>query len=240
MEDLQCLIIEDDPLAGIILEQLILTRTNLKISGVFEDANLAYEFLSKSDFKGLLFLDIELKNGSGIEMVQKLKSIPDIIFTTSHENFAFTAYELGAIDYLRKPISPVRFDMAVERYKLNHALKKSEQTTATVPEEYLFFKTGKDLFKLKMNAIFYFEASKDYVKIHTETGSYLILSTMKELEARLSASKFIRIGKSYIVNAVLIDRISGSQVYIRKNSLKISRSYLQEVKEKLDQLQQAK
>lgn len=231
MEDFQCVIVEDDPLACIILEQLILARTNLKLAGVFEDARLAYDFLNTKKFSGLLFLDVELKNGSGIEMVQKLRSTPDIIFTTSHENFAFTAYELGAIDFLRKPITPKRFDMAVERYKLNRALKASPKNDNT--EEYLFFKTGKDLFKLKISEIFFFEAARDYVKIHAASGAHLILSTMKDLEAKLNTDIFLRISKSVIVNTTLVSRVSGNIIYINKASQKISRSYISQVKEKL-------
>lgn len=234
MEELQCVIVEDDPVACIILEQLVLTRTNFKLAGVFEDAGLAYEFLNSRKFEGLLFLDVELKNGSGIEMVKKLQSTPGIIFTTSHENFAFTAYELGAIDFLRKPITSIRFDIAVERYKLNNGLKALSKKEN--PEECLFFKTGKDLVKLKTSDIFFFEAAKDYVKIHAASGPQLILSTMKGLEAKLNKENFLRISKSVIVNITLVNRVSGKMVYINKTGQKISRSYSSQVKKKLSHI----
>lgn len=223
MEILKCVLVEDDPVAGAILTALIKPHSHLFLAASFNNSKDALVYFSKNTDIDLLFLDVELNGTSGIEMYEQLPYKPGVIFTTAYEDFAFTAFELGAIDYLKKPITIERFTNTLTRLTKTKAAIAEKNVTDHHNNLSLIFKEGRSMITLNSADVLFFEASKDYVKVVTATKSHMVLITMKELQQKLKPGLFLRINKSYIVNKEKITKIEGEKVYIKTYGFKISR-----------------
>ena len=232
MQILKCVLVEDDPLARLILTALIKPQANLMLVSAFDNSNDVLRYFSTHTDVDLLFLDVELNGSSGIEMYKQLPYKPDVIFTTAHESFAFTAFELGAIDYLKKPITAERFTNALTRLAKTKATLAKEPVTASTNMS-LVFKEGRNMITLNSSDILFFEASKDYVKVVTVNKTHMILITMKELQQKLNAELFLRINKSYIVNKEKISRAENENLYIQQYGFKVSRMLKKDITTKL-------
>ena len=229
---LKCVLVEDDSFARRILEQLIHKSKDLEWVASFDSASGALAFFRSGNTPDVLFLDVELDGDSGIELMKQLPYVPNVIFTTAHEHFAFVAFEMGAIDYLKKPITQDRFTTALRRLKKAGIKPVVNETSIEAGSDYLFFKSGRSVIKIKTDAILYFKASKDYVKVVTVDKSNMILMTMKSIMDKLNPDQFIRINKSHIVNWSKVDRIEGDAVFIGSMEIAISRSIKKEIKER--------
>lgn len=232
MAQLKCVLIEDDALARAILLQLIEPHKNLLVAASFENIKDTLAFFNNNADIDLLFLDVELKNESGIQLYEQLPYKPAVIFTTAHEAFAFTAFELGAIDYLKKPITQERFTSALHRLaKVKDALPLTDETANRNLK--LIFKEGRSMITLNSNDVLFFEASKDYVKVVTAAKSHLVLITMKELQQKLKPELFLRINKSYIVNKEKITKVENEKLYIQQYGFKVSRMLKKDITKQL-------
>lgn len=232
MAQLKCVLIEDDPLAAAILKQLIEPHNELMLTASFDNITNALAYFDANTDIDLLFLDVELNKESGIKLYEQLPYKPDVIFTTAHEGFAFTAFELGAVDYLKKPITQERFKNALLR------LSKTKTIANIIPEKKtsnlnLIFKEGRSMITLNSSDVLFFEASKDYVKVVTLSKNHMVLITMKELQQKLNPELFLRINKSYIVNRQQITKVESEKICIQQYSFKISRMLKKEVGKKL-------
>lgn len=232
MAQLKCVLIEDDALARAILLQLTEPHKNLLVAASFENIKDTLAFFNNNADIDLLFLDVELKNESGIQLYEQLPYKPAVIFTTAHEAFAFTAFELGAIDYLKKPITQERFTSALHRLaKVKDALPLTDETANRNLK--LIFKEGRSMITLNSNDVLFFEASKDYVKVVTAAKSHLVLITMKELQQKLKPELFLRINKSYIVNKEKITKMENEKLYIQQYGFKVSRMLKKDITKQL-------
>lgn len=232
MAQLKCVLIEDDALARAILLQLIEAHKNLIVAACFENIKDTLAFFNSNSDIDLLFLDVELKNESGIQLYEQLPYKPAVIFTTAHEAFAFTAFELGAVDYLKKPITQERFSSALLRLA---KVKDAPSLTAEIANRNLklIFKEGRSMITINSSDVLFFEASKDYVKVVTAVKSYMVLITMKELQQKLKPELFLRINKSYIVNKDKITKVENENVYIQQYGFKVSRMLKKDIITKL-------
>lgn len=226
---LKCVIVEDDALARAILMQLIAPYKELSVAAGFDTINDTLAYFNNNPDVDLIFLDVELKNESGIELYGLLPYKPAVIFTTAHEGFAFTAFELGALDYLKKPITKERFAEALKR--LLNVTKTASPVTGQEQDRNppLILKEGRNTITLNSADVLFFEASKDYVKVVTAAKSHLVLITMKELQQKLNPDQFLRISKSYIINKERVRGIESETVYIQQYGLKISRMLKKEI-----------
>lgn len=229
MKTLKCVLVEDDPLASAIFKALIKPHGHLFFAAEFDNTKEALHYFSENIDVDLLFLDVELNGTSGIDIYKQLPYKPDVIFTTAHESFAFTAFELGAIDYLKKPITAERFTNALARLAKTKAANEKDSIPHNNNNISLIFKEGRNMITLNSADVLFFEASKDYVKVVTATKSHLVLITMKELQQKLKPELFLRINKSYIVNKEKITKIEGEKVHINKYGFKISRILKKEI-----------
>jgi len=232
MAQLKCVLIEDDALARAILMQLIEPHKDLFLAACFENIKDTLTFFDTNPDIDLLFLDVALNKESGIELYEQLPYKPAVIFTTAYESFAFTAFELGAIDYLKKPITQERFTNAITR------LVKIKTSTNTFADQQsrnlnLVFKEGRTMLTLNSADVLFFEASKDYVKVVTAAKSHMVLITMKELQQKLKPELFLRISKSYIVNKEKITKVDTQKVYIQQYGLKLSRMLKKDIAKQL-------
>ncbi|HVU55944.1 MAG TPA: response regulator transcription factor [Puia sp.] len=216
MTKLGCLIIDDEPNAGQLLQDYIGKVPYLTLKGACFDALEALEFLSHTQ-TDIIFLDINMPDLSGIELVNILPREQKVIFTTAYSEYAIQSYEYNAVDYLLKPITFKRFMMAIGK-------AATATPTPVPPEEYLFVRTDKKMIRVDLRDILYFEALKEYVCIHTKTQKIITYKRMKELLDKLPAH-FTRIHNSYIVNGDHITRVEGNYVLVDDKNLPIGISY---------------
>ena len=216
MTKLGCLIIDDEPNAGQLLQDYISKVPYLTLKGICFDALEALEFLSHSQ-TDIIFLDINMPDLTGMELINMLPRDQKVIFTTAYSEYAIQSYEYNAVDYLLKPITFKRFMMAVGK-------AAAATPTPAQAEEYLFVRTDKKMIRVNLRDILYFEALKEYVCIHTKTQKIVTYKRMKELLEKLSAH-FTRIHNSYIINGHHITRVEGNYVLVDDKTLPIGISY---------------
>jgi len=225
---LTCMCVDDEPLAIEVMKQLIASRPELKLSAVAGNAMEAMEKIRQEPVD-LIFCDINMPEVSGLEFARSIKDVSSaVIFTTAHPEFAVDAFELEALDYLTKPISPERFEKAVQKAQEYFELRrnKKEVDKVELEEGHIFVKTDAKLLKIGFGEILYIEAFADYVKIWiSEEKRIVTLQTMKKMEQGLPAEKFIRIHRSFIVALDKIQAVSGNHVLIGGKSIPIGKNY---------------
>ncbi len=193
---LKCIAIDDEPLALELIKQYINRVPELQLVQTFDDAITGGEFL-RMNTVDLLFIDINMPDITGIELVRSLKDKPPTIFTTAYKKFAFEGFELEAVDYLLKPISFERFQKAVQRVIDFHAIKHAARPTNG---GHFFVRSEYRMVKIEMDEIEYIEGLEDYIKIHLSNAKpVLTLMTLKSVLEKLPEKNFQRIHRSYIV-----------------------------------------
>ncbi|MES2064044.1 MAG: LytTR family DNA-binding domain-containing protein [Bacteroidota bacterium] len=220
---LKCIAIDDEPLALELIKNYVTWFPALQLVNTFEDAVSGAEYLRNNPID-LLFIDINMPDITGIDLVRSLAVKPMVIFTTAYKNFAFEGFELEAIDYLLKPIDVKRFGKAVEKaadyykYKTSFA-KEGEDESLYVYSEYR-------MVKIDLKEIEYIESMEDYIKIHLHNAkTILTLMPLKKVLEKLPEDKFQRIHRSYIVPVKKIISIQGRKVKLADIDLPISDSY---------------
>lgn len=224
---IRCIAIDDEPPALMLMKEYISRIPELHLEGVFEDAVKGQSFL-KEQGTDLLFVDINMPDISGLELVRSLTDPPMVIFTTAYKNFAIDGFELNAVDYLVKPIAFERFEKAVRkaadyfRYHQPAQLQKQEAPDA------LFVYSEYRLVKILFADIEYIESLEDYIRIHTVNSKPLMtLLTLKKTLEKLPEQQFRRIHRSYIVSFNKIKSVQGRKLRLQSgNELPVSDSYL--------------
>jgi two-component system LytT family response regulator len=229
MTTLKCIAIDDEPLALKLISGYVARIPSLNLVHTFEDAISGAEYLRINPVD-LLFIDINMPDITGIDLVRSLEVKPMVIFTTAYKNFAFEGFELEAMDYLLKPIDFNRFakavDKALEYYNYKH------NVTANQPDESIYVYSEYRMVKINVNDIEYLESMEDYVKIHLPgTKPLLTLMPLKKLLEKLPADKFRRIHRSYAVAIGKIKAIQNRRVYLADAELPVSDSHADFIKE---------
>lgn len=225
---IQCLIVDDEPLALEVLEKFIRETPGLSLLGKCRNAFEASEQLLKQA-PDLMFLDIEMPLVTGIHFLQSLRQPPKTILTTAYKEYAYEGYELDVVDYLLKPVSYERFLKSLQKYRE----LVPAPAAADGEDKYLLIKDRKGTLRISQREVLYVEGCKDYVKVQTSRQSYLMLQTMKETEAMLG-EKFVRVHRSYIVAIDQVKLIQPESLILKDNStIPIGNSYKQELLEKL-------
>ena len=215
---MRCLVVDDEALSRAVIEHFITQHGALTLVASCENAIKAATVLQQQQID-LVFLDIEMPEVTGLELIKSLTSRPQIILVTSKEQYAIEAFEVDVTDYLLKPVSYARFLKAV-----NRACERTAPEQAS-PQDYVFIKTEGRFIKLDLSAVQWFEAQGDYVMVHTATGHYLIHSTMKGLEDKLASDAFIRVHRSYIVRMDQVQDIEDTTMVIGRKVIPIGASY---------------
>lgn len=228
---INCLVIEDEPLARKGLNEYIADIDFLNCIGEYDNALKAAEQISRGDVQ-LLFLDIQMPKITGLEFFKTLQSPPPVIFTTAYPQYALEGFEVNALDYLVKPISFKRFLKAVLKAKEYYEVRDTNLKEAN-DTDYFFIKVDNKLEKILFADVLFAEASQNYVLIHTPLKKYMTYLTFKSVEDYLPADKFLKVHKSYIVAASKIDTIEGNDIRIGQQHIPISRNQKDEVLAKL-------
>ena len=220
---INCLVIDDEPLALLLLEDFVKKTPYLKLVGKFEEPLQALPLIESQQID-LLFLDIKMPDISGIEFFKSLTTKPAVIFTTAYSEFAIDGFELKAMDYLLKPVSFEKFITACNRVKEYLDYKNSKEIKS---KDYFFINVSHKLHKIFYDDILYLEGYKDYTKLHLSNANnpLLILHNLKYFEDLLDKREFIRIHRSYIVAISKINTASRKSVAIHSNSLPVSDNY---------------
>ena len=237
---ISCIAVDDEPLTLEVIEDYIKKVPFLTLLKVFDKAIDAMEFL-RNEKADLMFLDIQMEELTGIQMLNILKPKPEVIFTTAYDQFALQGYELDVTDYLLKPISFERFVKAVDKVyekfcKLNAGKTHPAEISIFNPKtDYFFVKSGFKLHKVTFDEILYVEGQGDYLKIVTPRLRIMTLQTFKGVEDILPAANFLRVHKSYIVAIDKIESIEGNMIRIADVHIPIGESYKKQFQMVLDQ-----
>lgn len=220
---LKCVAIDDEPLALELMKNYISKFPSLNLMQTFEDAIAGAEYL-RNNAIDLLFIDINMPDITGIDLVRALDKKPMVIFTTAYKNFAFEGFELEAIDYLLKPIDVARFGKAIEKAADYHRYKNA--TNGDGEGESLYVYSEYKMVKINHKDIEYIESMEDYIKIHLQFDkTILTLMPLKRVLEKLPEGRFQRIHRSYIVPVNKIISIQNRKVKLPAIELPVSDSY---------------
>lgn len=237
---MKCVIIDDEPLAVELLQDFVKKVDSLELINSFNNAIDAVSFINQNNVD-LIFLDIQMPHFSGIDFLNTIEKKPLIIFTTAYSDYAVEGFNLGAVDYLVKPIPFHRFLKAVVRAQqvLHPAIAAqtiSENTnTPEIDQDFMFVRAEYENVKLNFADILFIEGLKDYVKIYTTDNKFtLTLISLIKLENLLSSKGFSRIHRSYIINIKHVKSIQKNKVLISDKRIPISESYKNSFFEKIN------
>ncbi len=228
---MKCVIIDDEPLAVELLEDFVKKVDSLELVTTFNNAIDAVSFINQNNVD-LIFLDIQMPHFSGIDFLNTIEKKPLVIFTTAYSDYAVEGFNLGAVDYLVKPIPFHRFLKSVVRAQqiVNPAtaIQAISENTATpeLEQDFMFVRAEYENVKMNFSDILFIEGLKDYVKIYTTDNKFtLTLISLIKLENLLSSKGFSRIHRSYIINIKHVKSIQKNKVLISDKRIPISESY---------------
>jgi DNA-binding LytR/AlgR family response regulator len=219
---IRCIAIDDEPLALDIIETYISKLPDLQLEGRFTNPLEALDVLNKTTID-LLFLDIQMSELSGIQLLKALPNPPVVVFTTAYQKYALEGYELNVADYLLKPIPFERFLKAVNKVKDLLVLQKTTVEQAPT-KDFIFVKADYQMVKVNLDDIIYIEGLKDYVKIHAGSKPIFAHQNMKSIESKLTKD-FLRIHKSYIISLKKIEAVQKNMVRIAGMEIPVGDSY---------------
>ena len=197
---MNCIIVDDEPLAREAMKLLIEESSNLQLIGSFNSASTASDFMEQH-VTDLVFLDIQMPGITGIEFARTISKKTLVIFTTAYTEYALDSYEVDAIDYLIKPVEAERFQKAVDKALSYHSLLLKEEKEAietVVTADYFFVKAERRYFKVNFSDILFIEGLKDYVIIQLSDQRIITRMSLKAIFDLLPKSTFLRVNKSYI------------------------------------------
>lgn len=224
MAFIKCIIIEDEPLARVILEDYIAKDDRLILLASYKSAVEALRNIStiKPD---LIFLDINMPKINGFDFLKSLETPPYVIFTTAEREHALEGFNLNAVDFLLKPFSLSRFLQAVNKaYDRAAAQKRTEDDSVKNAEDHIFVKADGKLIKFLLADIHYCESLKEYVRIVSTDATVVAYMSLQHIENNLPASMFYRIHRSFIVGLRHVKSIQGNMVHVNGHDLPISRA----------------
>ncbi|WP_297093159.1 LytTR family DNA-binding domain-containing protein [uncultured Draconibacterium sp.] len=229
---MNCIAVDDELLALKKIERFAEKIDYLNLLGTFDNALSTFSFLRENKVD-LIFLDIQMDEFTGIQLLETLKDPPYVILTTAFDEYALKAYELDVVDYVLKPISFERFVKATEKVYARFLKDQNNQSPAPTQHvvenndnpEYTFIKSGNKTVKVYFDRILYIEGQRDYLQIHTEDSRIMTLLNFKKMQEILDDQKFIRVHKSYIISIDKIDYIENNTIKIKDKLIPVSSTY---------------
>jgi DNA-binding LytR/AlgR family response regulator len=217
---MRCIIVDDDEMARVALQMLCEKIDDLTIVKSFENGLDALNFLKNEDID-LVFLDIEMPDLTGMELVSSVDDLPQIIFTTSHTEYALQAFEHQVTDFLPKPIQLARLLKSVERAReLNDNVRPQKE------QNQLFVRVDGKLVRIELDHILYIESLGDYVRFYDESGNkYMVHSTIKNIDQKISNENFLKVHRSYVVNLAKVVDIDETNLLIKDKVIPVSRAH---------------
>jgi len=239
MKKITALIIDDERLARNSLKKKLEKFPEIEVVGEAEGIERSVRAIPELN-PDILFLDIQLSDGTGFDLLNRIDYSGRIIFITAYDEFAIRAFEINAVDYLLKPISLRRLQTAIDRIKMNNPIQIHTNPVKLDYGDRLFVQIGHSIHFIKISTIITITASRDYTLVKTsDRQEYLVSKTMTEWEQRLPDQNFCRISRTLIVNFDYIEKSerwfsNTAMVYIagQKEPLKLSKSYFKKIKDR--------
>ncbi|MDP1811050.1 MAG: LytTR family DNA-binding domain-containing protein [Sediminibacterium sp.] len=223
MSEINCIIIEDEPLAVKILSDYILQVPFLELQGTFKDAILATDYL-RDNHTDLIFLDIHLPKLKGMAFLKTLTHPPAVIITTAYHQYAVEGFNLNVTDYLLKPFAFERFLTAVTKVKT--AQRENQKPTESQEiKDFIFLNVERKRVKILFSEIVYIESQREYIKIITTKNEYISKMSTHEMEVLLPPHLFKRVHRSFIVSISKIESYTAEMVEVNGISIPIGRGY---------------
>jgi DNA-binding LytR/AlgR family response regulator len=232
---IRCIAIDDEPLALRKIADFVRQTEFLDLVAECRNAYEAIEMLNRKEVD-LMFVDINMPGLSGMDFIKSLNHRPEIIFTTAYSEFAIEGFKVDALDYLLKPIGYNAFlKAAIKARNYLETIEKAKQNSVNATE-HLFVKSEYKLLRINLNDIKYIEGMREYVRIHTVNAKpVMTLMSMKSLEERLPADRFMRVHKSFIVNLRQVTTIERSRIIFDKDVyIPVGEQYKEKFQEYID------
>lgn len=223
---LKSIIVDDSSMQRMAVAQLVNKHPNLALVAQYSNAIEANTGIKNNDID-LIFLDVEMPIINGFDLLESLENPPQVILITGKPDYALKAFDYDVTDYLYKPISSARFEASIKRAVVRH----EQSQNVNQEEEYIFVKSNLKKRKVVLNDIKWVEALGDYIKVVTNEGNIVILSTMKSFEKQLPEDKFLRIHKSYIVNLEKVEKFNSKNIEVEGRQVPLSRNKKNELME---------
>jgi len=224
-----CIAIDDEPKALEVIERYCIKTSLVDLKATFREPVKAIEFLNREKID-LIFLDINMPDISGMQLVQTLSPRPMVIFTTAYSHYAVESYDLNALDYLLKPITFDRFLAAVNKAA---AASSSKNTISNEDEATVFIKSGAQTYQVKKGDILYLEKDGNYITVHLKDKNILIRENMGDIFDLVPATDFVRVHKSYVVAIKHISMIEVHQLVINGEKIPIGSTYREALRSRL-------
>jgi len=225
-----CVVVEDEQHTTRLMKKYISQIDQLVLLACFVSPLelINSELLAEVD---IIYLDIQMPNMTGMEFLSLTQTKAEVILTTAYSEYALDGYEHNVIDYLLKPVDFPRFVKASKKAIEQRILKSKARDTNknNQKDEYLMLKVDKKLVRIYKEDIVYIQSDWNYLHVYTKTEKFMVLGTMKNIEATLSNDEFIRIHKSYLINHKYFEYLEGNQVLINGIKLQVSRNYKQDL-----------
>jgi two-component system, LytTR family, response regulator len=225
-----CIAVDDEPMALEVIERYCAKSDLVDLKAVFREPVKAIEYLGRERID-LVFLDINMPDISGMQLVQTLSPRPMIIFTTAYSHYAVESYDLSAIDYLLKPITFERFLASINKAltifpgKQNPAGKDDDRS--------IFIKSGPQTYQVKLGEVLYLEKEGNYINLHLKDRAILIRESMGDIFDLVPASDFIRVHKSYVVAIKHIAMIETHQLTVNGEKIPVGSTYREALRSRL-------
>lgn len=228
---IKCIIIDDEPLAISVIENHLKNFDNIEVTHTFTNPVKAFGVLQQEKID-LIFLDINMPQMQGFTFIENLNFKPLVVITTAYREYAVKSFELDVLDYLVKPIPFDRFLKTIN--KVYQQINSTSTTETKLNQEpHIFLKVDKKLVKVNLNDILFIESLKDYIKIATTIGDYVVHKSLTAISEELPQSNFIRVHRSYNISINKISAIEGNTIEIAGRRIPIGRNYLKQTKERI-------
>lgn len=234
-QTIQCIIVDDEPMAREILEGHLKKIAVLKVIATCKNALEAFNVINSKQVD-LIFLDINMPEISGLSFAKSINKNIKVIFTTAYREYAIDGFNLQAVDYLLKPISFDRLLQAVNKYfGENISIRTSPPSEVSQDKtDFIFVRSERKMVKINFSDIHYIESFSDYLKIHLAKNTVVTRETITSIEAKLPKNEFLRIHRSFIVSIDKIDSFTNEYIEVLKKAIPISRSYKKDVLSRLE------
>lgn len=227
---LNCLIIDDEPIARKVIEEFVEDVEYLELAGSVDNPIKAMQWLNTMPID-IIFLDINMPKMNGFEFIRSSTNLPEIIVTTAYTEYAVEGFQLNVLDYLVKPISFERFIQAVNKAKMKLSVTNSDHSKNK--DDFFFIKNNSTLQKIYHQDLLYVEGLMNYVVLHTTTEKLIVYFTIKSMLEQLPSDMFIKVHKSFIINLEKIKSIEGNIINIGNAKITISQNLREEVLHKV-------
>lgn len=229
---ISCVIIDDEPLAIEVIENHLKHFDSVEVVATFNNPLKAFETLQNMKID-VLFLDINMPQMTGFTFLDGLNYKPLIVITTAYREYAVKSYELDITDYLVKPIPFDRFLKTINKIYQLKQLTTTNTETNLQQASHIFLKVNKKLVKVYLSDILFIESLKDYIKVITNMGDYVVHKSLTAITDELPSFGFIRVHRSYTVSINHVKALDGNTIEIADKKIPIGRMYLKEAKERI-------